>query len=351
MGGSTGDMLAAARRDPNFRGIDPDALGQLVKQTTDAGNAIRSWLSAHRPPPGVPATGYTQAAQAGQWVTTQLGMLTRRRNYALTHPDTGGGVTVPPAGGKLGRTGSGGSGGSGGGAGTGLGKAAGTPSKPRVTPHGAGADLGHYPTHHAAVKAAAADALTIGKAGENHTPIPAGVWQRLKANAHDPDYTQALYERLGPAGTAGLIAAAGHDKARLQQISTSLAMADHQLGLDRKWLNRLLAEADRLHDRAAAVQVLTGAHFTPRTAAALEQVLKAGHVTGAAFSPATAHVTAPAPAHVTAHVTEPPAAPRPEGRAAVPAPQSPPVMSAAGLGPHLVSNRLDGGCATPRSSR
>src|SRR5258708_18813462 len=96
MGGSTGDMLAAARRDPTFRGIDPDALGQLVKQATDASNAIRSWLSAHQPPPGVSATGYTQAAEVGRCAGTQLGMLTRRRHYALTHPDTGGGAPLPP---------------------------------------------------------------------------------------------------------------------------------------------------------------------------------------------------------------------------------------------------------------
>src|SRR5258708_352184 len=107
MGGSTGDMLAAARRDPNFRGIDPDALGLLVKHATDADNAIRSWLSAHHPPPGVSATGYAQAAEVGGWAGTQLSMLTRRRNYALTHPDTGGGVTMPPPAGLLGKTGSG----------------------------------------------------------------------------------------------------------------------------------------------------------------------------------------------------------------------------------------------------
>jgi hypothetical protein len=336
MGGSTGDMLAAAKRDPNFRGIDPDALGQLVRQATDAGNAIRSWLSSHQPPPGVSATGYTQAAQAGQWVSTQLGMLTRRRNYALTHPDTGGGVTVPPPVGKLGKTGSGGSGG---GSTTGIGKGEGKglPSRPRLTPHGAGPDLGHYPTQHAAVKAAAADALTFKKAEKNHTPIPAEVWRHLKANVHDPDYTQAFYERLGPVGTAGLIAAADHDKARLQEISTSLGIADHHLAMDRKWLRALLAESARLHDHAAAVRVLAGTHFTPKTAAALEHVLGLGHVTPATFSP----VKAPSPDKA------PAAAHQPGSRPASPPQASPPGAVTARLSPHLVSPRLGGDCATP----
>jgi hypothetical protein len=330
MGGSTGDMLAAARRDPNFRGIDPVALGHLVRQATDADNTIRSWLSAHQPPPGVSATGYSQAAEAGQWLSMQLGMLTRRRNYALTHPDPGGGVTVPPSVGKLGKTGSGASGG---GATTGRGKGA-LPAKPRLTPHGAGPDLGHYPTHQAAVKAAAADALVIKKAEKNHTPIPAEVWKRLKADAHDPDYTQALYDRLGPVGTAGLIAAAGHDTARLKEISTSLGLADHQLGMDQKWLRALLAESGRLHDRTAAVQVLSGTHFTPRTAAALTRVLGPGHVTQATFSPVkeptVAHPPSTRPAGPTGMATAQPS----------PHPVGPHLTS-----PHLVNHRLNGGCA------
>jgi hypothetical protein len=345
MGGATGDMLAAARRDPNFRGIDPDALGQLVKQATDAGNAIRSWLSAHQPPPGVPATGYTQAAEAGQWVGTQLGMLTRRRNYALTHPDPGGGVTVPPPAGRLGSTGSGRSGG---GATTGIGK--GTPSKPKLTPHGAGPDLGHYPTHQAAVKAAATDALAIKKAEQNHAPIPAKVWQHLKANVHDPDYTQALYDRLGPVATAGLIAAAGHDKVRLREISTSLGIADHHLVMDEKWLRALLDASGRLHDRTAAVQVLSGAHFTPKTAAALKHVLGLGHVTQATFSPVKDAVIKGAAVKDAAVPHQP--NPRPADLTQVSPPGvSPPGMTTAQLNPHLVSHRLGGECATPRSHR
>jgi hypothetical protein len=336
MGGSTGDMLAAARRDPNFRGIDPDDLGQLVKQATDAGNAIRSWLSAHQPPPGVSATGYTQAAEVGQWMGTQLSMLTRRRNYALTHPDTGGGVTVPPPAGRLGKTGSGRSGG--GTATTGIGK--GTSSKPKLTPQGAGPDLGHYPTHQAAVKAAAADALAIKNAEKNHTPIPAKVWQHLKANVHDPDYTQALYDRLGPVGTAGLIAAAGQDKVRLHEISASLGTADHQLAMDEKWLRALLAESGRLHDRATAVEVLEGAHFTPKTTEALEHVLGLAHVTRATFSPAQEPAL---PAQVDSGTLG--TSPAQDHQA------NPPKMTAAQLSPHLVSQRLGGECTTPQSHR
>jgi hypothetical protein len=347
MGGSTGDMLAAARRDPNFRGIDPDALGQLVRQTTDAANAIRSWLSAHQPPPGVPATGYTQAAEAGQWVSLQLGMLTRRRNYALTHPDPGGGVSVPPPTGRLGRTGSGASGR---GATTGITKGV-LPAKPRLTPHGAGPDLGHYPTHQAAVKAAAADALTVKKAEQGHTAVPAEVWKHLKADVHDPDYTQALYDRLGPVGTAGLIAAAGHDRARLGDLSASLGIADHQFALDEKWLRALLAEAARLHDRTAAVQVLSGAHFTPRTATALQHLLGLGHVTQATFAPAEVPALAQAltsgrAAGTTAHPTTAP----PQTSAAHTGPiQMSTAHTAAQPSPHLVSHRLDGEYATPRS--
>jgi hypothetical protein len=334
MGGSTGDMLAAARRDPNFRGIDPDALGLLLKQATDADNAIRSWLSAHQPPPGVSATGYTQAAEVGRWAGTQLSMLTRRRNYALTHPDTGGGVTMPPPAGRLGKTGSGRSGG--GRSSTGIGR--GTSSKPKLTPHGAGSDLGHYPTYQAAVKAAATDALSIKKAEKNHAPIPATVWQHLKANVHDPDYTQALYDRLGPAGTAGLIAAAGHDKVRLHEISASLGIANHHLAMDEKWLRALFTESGRLHDRTAAVQVLSGAHLSPKTATALKHILGLGHVTQTTSSPVKESAL---PRQTAPHQLST----RPAGPSYV----SPPEMTAAQMSPHLVSQRLGGECASRQS--
>ncbi|MEV4258689.1 hypothetical protein AB0J52_36490, partial [Spirillospora sp. NPDC049652] len=86
-----------ASRDGDFRGIDPPALDQLLRQVQQANTAIRGWLAGHRPPPGVAATGYRQAEQVGQWAADQIGMLSRRYNFAITHPDTGGGVHVPPA--------------------------------------------------------------------------------------------------------------------------------------------------------------------------------------------------------------------------------------------------------------
>uniref|UniRef100_UPI001A954B5E hypothetical protein n=1 Tax=Actinomadura roseirufa TaxID=2094049 RepID=UPI001A954B5E len=86
-----------AARDPGFRGIDPPALNQVIKQLQDAQRAITAWLDGHRPPPGVPAGGYRQADQVAQWAADQLGMLTRRYNFAITHPDGGGGVQATPA--------------------------------------------------------------------------------------------------------------------------------------------------------------------------------------------------------------------------------------------------------------
>jgi hypothetical protein len=256
------DMLSAARRDPNFRGIDPAALAQLVKQATAAGAAIRGWLGSHQPPPGVSGAGYTAAADVERWLSGQLGMLSRRYNFAVTHPDTGGSVPLPPPIHRLGKT---------------------TKTTPRpthgmrkihrITPSGAGPGLGSYPTTGAAVKAAKADALAIVKAEKDHTKIPATVWHHLTADAKDPDYTTALYQRLGPKGTAELIAAAGHDQARLHVISQSLGTASHHTTFDKKWLEALLAESATLHDRATAITVLNGAHLTGRSATYWHQVI------------------------------------------------------------------------------
>ena len=249
------DMLSAARRDPNFRGIDPAALAQLVRQATAADNAIRGWLGSHQPPPGVSAAGYTAAADVERWLSGTLGMLSRRYNFAVTHPDSGAGLPIPPPIHRLGKT---------------------TKTSPRpihgprkihrITPSGAGPSLGSYPTTGAAAKVARADALAILKAGKDHTAIPATVWHHLTADAKDPDYTTALYRRLGPVGTAELIAAAGHDKARLHVISQTLGTASHHTTFDKKWFDALLAESAKLHDRDVAVSVLTGAHFTGRSA-------------------------------------------------------------------------------------
>ncbi len=255
------DMLSAARRDPNFRGIDPAALGQLVKQATAAGAAIRGWLGSHQPPPGVSGAGYTAAADVERWLSGQLGMLGRRLNFAVTHPDTGGALPVPSPVHRLGSTG----------------KAGRTPRRfHRITPSGAGPSLGSYPTTGAAAKAARADALAILKAHQDHTPIPASVWHRLAADAKDPDYTTALIQRLGPKGVAELIAKAGHDPARLHVISQELGTASHHMTFDKAWLDALLAESAKLHDRTTAINVLDGAHLTARSATYWHQVIHAG---------------------------------------------------------------------------
>lgn len=270
-------MLAAARRDPNFRGIDTDALGQLVKQTTDAANAIQSWLGSHPAPPGVSASGYTAAADVGRWVGNQLGMLTRRRNFALSHPDQGGNLPTTPPPRKLGKT-------------NGSGTPAGTPgstpgsgqspAKPRrrIVPAGAGPHLGSYPTTSAAVKAATGDVAAIKKALHDHTLIPASVWQHLRADAKDPDYTRALVEGLGPAGVAGLINAAGNSQTELHEISAALGTASRQMTVTRGWVSSLLTHSAALHDRPTAVKVLTGAPWSVKAKATVGKILSPGHV-------------------------------------------------------------------------
>ncbi|MFG1999970.1 hypothetical protein ACGFNU_12555 [Spirillospora sp. NPDC048911] len=258
-------------RHADFRGIDPAALNQLVRQVKDADNAIKSWLNGHRPPPGVSSAGYRQADQVAQWAADQLGMLTRRYNYAITHPDQGGGVDTPPAPPSPG---------------TGTpdpgkprnGSTPAPPAPPPLRPHhkktvprGAG-DLGGFPDRQAALKAAKTDALAVAGALQDRRPIPGSVWKHLKANADDPDYTEKLYERLGPAGVAGLVEAANGDKAKLKAIQEALGMASHHLAMDVKWLRALLAEADRTGTRPLVVQLLTGADVTQKTRDAMAKL-------------------------------------------------------------------------------
>ncbi|MGP4025219.1 hypothetical protein [Actinomadura sp. 3N407] len=288
---TAGMRTGPAARDPEFRGIDPPALNQVVKQLQDAQNAIQSWLNAHRPPPGVPAAGYRQADQVARWAAEQVGMLTRRYNYAVTHPAPGGGVEAPPAPAPApapGRPG---------------GAPVGTPrpvtppprttaprktappettpprtsppkvpppgaSPGRLTPSGAG-DIGNFPNRQAAAKAAKGDALAAAASIQDGRPVPDSVWKHLKANADDPDYTGEMYERLGPAGASGLLEAADGDEAKLTVVRESLGVSSHHLTMDVRWLRAFLAEADRAGLRPVAVQVLTGADMSRRTREAI----------------------------------------------------------------------------------
>ncbi|QXJ25313.1 hypothetical protein AGRA3207_006793 [Actinomadura graeca] len=256
-----------AARDPAFRGIDPPALNQVIKQLQDAQNAIQGWLNGHRPPPGVQTTGYRQADQVAQWAADQLGMLTRRYNYAITHPDGGGPDKPPvpapspsPSAGvpRPGKTG-----------------AAHPVRPPRrqapPTSRGAG-DLGNFPDRQTASKAAKSDALAVAAAIQDGRPVPGQVWKHLKANSDDPDYTEKLYERLGPAATADLLKAPHGDKALVRVVQESLGTASHHLTMDVKWLRAFLAEADRAGVRPVAVQVLTGADMSQRTREAVAKL-------------------------------------------------------------------------------
>lgn len=266
-----------AARDPQFRGIDPPALNQVIKQLQDAQNAIQGWLNAHRPPPGVSTAGHRQADQVAQWAADQLGMLSRRYNYAVTHPSPGGGVDAPPPSAPAPAPAPGGPGG--GPAGT---PGPVTPPPPRApvktapptlqpTPRGAG-DIGNFPDRPSAAKAARTDALAVVAAVQDGRPVPDSVWKHLKANADDPDYTEKLYERLGPAATADLLKAAEGDKARLKAVQESVGVASHHMAMDVKWLRAFLAEADRAGVRPVAVQVLAGAPLSEQARAAVAKL-------------------------------------------------------------------------------
>lgn len=268
MSGNSGSMRTGpAARDPEFRGIDPAALGHLLKQMNAANRAIQGWLNAHPPPPGVPAGGYQRAQDVSVWVSGQLSMLTRRHNYAITHPDTGGGPAAPaplPAHPKVPRTG-----GTGGG---GKVKVTPPPKSPHTTPKGAGYELGNFPDRKAAEKAARSDAIAVSRAVKDGKPIPADVWKRLKANADDPDYTETLVEKLGPAGTADLINRAAGDQARLKVIRETIGTASHHTNMNTAWLKALLAEADHDGTRAATIDLLIHADMSRRTKDALAKL-------------------------------------------------------------------------------
>jgi hypothetical protein len=240
------NLRAAAARDKDFVGLDIDAMAQLIHQMGGASNAISAWLRTNGTlPPSVPRTGLRQAAAVHTWVSGQPGMLTRRRNYAITHLNKG--VHSMP------QVSAGGLGG----------------GRHRTTAAGAGRHTGNFADVHAATRAGSADASAIRKAGEARHPVPAAVWKRLDANADDPDYTGGLYDRLGPAGTARLIKAALADKAHLKSVETSLGVASHHMTMNEKWLREMLDEAGRAGVRDDAVHVLAQAGLGHRARVAL----------------------------------------------------------------------------------
>jgi len=261
-----------ASRDSQFRGIDTDALAQLIQQMRAASAAVNGWLSAHPPPAGVSSPGYRQAASVDNWVMRELGMLTRRRNFALTHRDQP--TVVAPAPVAKPRP---------------MPRQTPKPvpkpkfpkpkAKPRhLVPSGAG-EIGDYPTSQAAAKAAASDALAIRTAQQSGRPVPDEVWKNIAPHSHDPEYTAALYKRLGPEAVARLIKEAGANKAEIKAIIESVAAADHLLHMDAKWIAALLAEADRLNNRSHVLQVLGATPLAPKLVEATK--LNADHLADA----------------------------------------------------------------------
>lgn len=269
MAGQEG-LRAAAARDKNFLGIDIAAMAQLIHQMNAASNAIGAWLRTNASlPPGVPRTGVRQAAAVHTWVSGQPGMLTRRRNYAVTHLGKRGHDMPRVSPGDLGR------------------------QRHHTTPAGAGRHVGHFPDVHAATKAGAIDGAAVQKALKAHRPPPPEVWTHLRANADDPDYTRGLYDRLGPAGAADLIKAALHDKAHLTAVESSLGVGSHHVPMGEKWLRAMLDEAARDGVRDDAVHLLHQAGLARRTKVAL------GHLglTHMIEQPGRHRIPAPRPPH------------------------------------------------------
>lgn len=220
-------LRAAAARDRDFLGVDIVAMARLIEQLDTASDAITGWLRTNGVlPPGVPRTGLRQAGAVQTWVRAQSGMLTRRRNYAITHLSASAPAMPRVGRGRLGR---------------------------HTTAVGAGR-VGRFTDVRAATRAGVADAAAIRLALRAHEPIPAEVWRRLAADADDPDHARGLYERLGPAGAADLVGAALGDRAHLTAVETSLGVASHHLDMNETWLRRMLAKATRLdlHDEVAS---------------------------------------------------------------------------------------------------
>lgn len=198
-----------AARDPSFRGIDPPALNQVIRQLQDAESAIRGWLNGHRPPPGVSAMrlpagrrGRPVGGRPARHADPPLQLRRHAPRQGRRRP--GAHAPVPgsrpgtvrrrrnrrrPRGGRLARVR------------VRFGRRvrwvrrprfgrrdvhAGHPAEDRAvprqpTPNGAG-DLGAFPDRRAAAKAAKADALAVAAAAGGGVRVPGSVWTHLKAN-------------------------------------------------------------------------------------------------------------------------------------------------------------------------
>jgi hypothetical protein len=239
-------LRAAAARDKSFVGLDIAAMAHLIHQMTGAAGAISGWLRTNGAlPPSVPRTGIRQAAAVDTWTRGQSGMLTRRRNYAITHLDQGGTPMPHVSPGRLGK-------------------------QRRTTARGAGRDIGHFPDVRAALKAGTADASAVRRALDDHRPVPEQVWRHLQKNADDPDYTHGFYARLGPARTAGLIKTATEEQRH--DIRVSLGVASHHLAMNEKWFRDLLDEALREHVTDDTVRLLAAADLSRGARVALAHV-------------------------------------------------------------------------------
>lgn len=266
-------LRATAARDKDFTGIDTAAMAALIRQMTRASGTITGWLRANAAlPAGVARTGLHQATAVADWVRAQPAMLTRRRDYAVAH--LGGPAAGPPhvSAGRLGA------------------------AARHTTAAGAGHQVGDFPDARAALGAGTADAAAVRAAVAGHHAVPAAVWRRLEADAGDPGYARGLYERLGPAGTADLIAMAAGDDARTDAVRTSLGLASHHTAIDERWLRALLAEASRRGVRDDALRLLHHAGLDPRASAALDRLCPAPAPPSAAHRPP---VPDPRPPHTT----------------------------------------------------
>jgi hypothetical protein len=94
--------------------------------------------------------------------------------------------------------------------------------------------LGKFKTVDAAVAQAHINADIVLNARKKHEPVPDKVYQDLKENSQDPDYAEAFFKRLGPAGTTYVL---------IDSRAVGLADADQESAWKREALGRTFATA------------------------------------------------------------------------------------------------------------